>query len=91
MSPAADAVRAGADVMLVAGSRLGNLAVPYVKYWGDPTECKIIQIDIDPRNLGVSRPIALGIVADVQSSLDGLLQKLEGRELTSPGASGWQQ
>lgn len=90
MSPAADAVRSGADVMLVAGSRLGNLDVPFDKYWGDPAGCKIIQIDIDPRNMGVTRPIALGLVAEVNTALDGLRQKLEGRDCASPGAVGWQ-
>lgn len=91
LSPAADAVRSGADVMLVAGSRLGNLDVPFDKYWGDPAGCEIIQIDIDPRNMGVSRPITLGILADVRSTLDALHQHLGGHEIASMGAEGWQQ
>ena len=37
-SPAADALRRNADVLLVVGSRLGNLDVPYDKYWGDATK-----------------------------------------------------
>ncbi len=35
-SPAADELRRNADVMLVVGSRVGNLDVPFDKYWGDP-------------------------------------------------------
>jgi acetolactate synthase-1/2/3 large subunit len=67
-----DAVRRESDVVIVAGSRLGNLDLPFDKYWGDPVEQRIIQIDIDPRNIGVTRPITLGIVADVKAALGGL-------------------
>jgi acetolactate synthase-1/2/3 large subunit len=82
-SPAADDLRRSADVILVVGSRLGNLDVPYDKYWGDPTRCKVIQVDVDPRHVGVSRPVALGIVADAKVTLEGLNAKLADRVLAS--------
>ncbi|MCL6479300.1 MAG: thiamine pyrophosphate-binding protein [Peptococcaceae bacterium] len=72
-----DVIRQEADVVLVAGSRLGNLDTPYDKYWGDPAKHKIIQIDIDPRNIGVTRPLTLGIVGDVKATLEGLLRVLK--------------
>lgn len=72
-----DVVKQEADVILVAGSRLGNLDLPYDKYWGKPANHKIIQIDIDQRNMGVTRPITLGIVADVKSSLEILVSELK--------------
>jgi acetolactate synthase-1/2/3 large subunit len=75
----ADLARREADVVLVVGSRLGNLDLPYDKYWGDPQQQQLIQIDIDPRNMGVSRPLALGVVADVAGALEGLLRVLEKR------------
>ena len=78
-SPAADVARREADVILVAGSRLGNLDIPYDKYWGDPAGQKLIQIDIDQRDMGVTRPLALGIVADAKSALEGLLRVLEAK------------
>ena len=84
-SPAADALRRNADVLLVVGSRLGNLDVPYDKYWGDTTKCKLIHVDIDARHIGVSRPVALGIVADAKMTLEGLAVKLRGREIASHG------
>ncbi len=84
-SPAADALRRNADVLLVVGSRLGNLDVPYDKYWGDATKCKLIHVDIDARHIGVSRPVALGIVADAKMTLEGLAAKLRGREIASHG------
>jgi acetolactate synthase-1/2/3 large subunit len=84
-SPAADELRRNADVILVVGSRVGNLDVPFDKYWGSPTNCKLIQVDVEPRNIGVSRPVALGIVADARNTLEGLGAKLRGRKLASAG------
>jgi acetolactate synthase-1/2/3 large subunit len=75
----ADLARREADVVLVVGSRLGNLDLPYDKYWGDPERQKLVQIDVDPRNVGVTRPLALGIVAEARSTLEGLLRVLEKR------------
>jgi acetolactate synthase-1/2/3 large subunit len=82
-----DLARREADVVLVVGSRLGNLDLPYDKYWGDPDRQQIIQIDLDPRNVGVTRPIALGIVADVRDALEGVVRVLEKRG-TRPGDGG---
>ncbi|MEI2701556.1 MAG: thiamine pyrophosphate-binding protein [Baekduia sp.] len=74
--PAGDAARSEADVIVVLGSRVGNLDVPFDKYWGDPAGQRLIQIDIDPRNIGVTRPVALGIVGEVRDALEGLLERL---------------
>lgn len=86
-SPSADELRRGADVLLAVGSRLGNLDVPYDKYWGDPANCRVIHVDIDPRHIGVSRPVALGIVADARATLEGLVDRLRGRTVASAGRS----
>jgi acetolactate synthase-1/2/3 large subunit len=74
-----DLARREADAVLVVGSRLGNLDLPYDKYWGDPERQQVVQIDVDPRHVGVSRPISLGVVADVRSALEGLVHRLEAR------------
>ena len=76
-----DVVKQEADVILVAGSRLGNLDLPYDKYWGDPARQQLIQIDVDPRNMGVTRPLALGIVADVKNALEGLVRVLRAKQV----------
>ncbi|HTK65924.1 MAG TPA: thiamine pyrophosphate-binding protein [Pseudonocardia sp.] len=76
--PAGDLARSEADVLLVAGSRMGNLDVPYDSHWGDPLGKRIIQIDIDPRHFGVSRPLHLGILADARTALDGIAARLRG-------------
>jgi len=84
-SPAADDLRRNADVMLAVGSRIGNLDVPFDKYWGDGTRCKLIHVDVEPRNIGVSRPVALGIVADARATLSGLVERLRTRKAASLG------
>jgi acetolactate synthase-1/2/3 large subunit len=84
-SPAADELRRRADVLLVVGSRVGNLDVPFDKYWGDPAKCRVIQVDVDPRHIGVSRPVALGIVADARATLEGLTATLRSRKIASHG------
>lgn len=85
ITPAADTLRQKADVMLIVGSRVGNVEVPFDKFWGDPRGCRIIQIDVDSLNIGVSRPVTLGIVADARSALEGLAHKLGERQIASHG------
>ncbi|MBK8294620.1 MAG: thiamine pyrophosphate-binding protein [Solirubrobacterales bacterium] len=78
---AGDEVRREADVLLVAGSRIGNLDVPYDKYWGDPSGQRLIQIDIDQANFGVTRPLELGIVSDARNALDGIAERLRSSDI----------
>src|SRR5215472_6770200 len=75
-STTADAARREADVIIACASRIGNLDIPYVKYWGDPAAQKLIQIDIDPRNMGVTRQLSLGIQSDVKFALGELVRLL---------------
>jgi acetolactate synthase-1/2/3 large subunit len=84
---AGELTRREADVILVAGSRMGNLDLPYDKYWGDPEAQRIIQIDIDPRNMGVTRPLSLGIVADVGQALSRLCELVREMPLGERSAS----
>jgi acetolactate synthase-1/2/3 large subunit len=72
-----DLARREADVVLAVGTRLGNLDLPYDKYWGDPARQQLVQIDVDPRHLGVTRPLSIGVVADARSALEGLVRVLE--------------
>jgi acetolactate synthase-1/2/3 large subunit len=39
----------------------------------------LIQIDIDPRHVGVTRPIALGVLADAKQTLEALARTLRAR------------
>lgn len=83
--PAADDLRRNADVLLAVGSRIGNLDVPFDKYWGNPKHCKLIHVDVDPRHIGVSRPVTLGMVADAKATLSGLVERLRSRKPASAG------
>ena len=79
-----DLAKRESDVVLVVGSRLGNLDLPYDKYWGDPTQ-RLMQIDVDPRNIGVTRPLSLGVVADLGRALTSLASALDRRPVRSDG------
>jgi len=85
-SRGADAVRREADTVLVVGSRLGNLDLPYDKYWGDPEVQRIVQIDLDPSHVGVTRPIARGLVGEAKSALEGLVRVIEKRGVRRAGS-----
>ena len=85
--PAGDLARTEADVLLVAGSRMGNLDVPYDTYWGDAEGKRLIQIDIDPSDFGVTRPLHLGIPADALAALSGIAARLRATDVgTRDGA-----
>jgi acetolactate synthase-1/2/3 large subunit len=70
--PAADRARREADVVCVLGSRLGNVDLPFDKYWGDAASQRLIHVDVDPRHVGVTRPAAPGIVAYLARAVPGL-------------------
>jgi acetolactate synthase I/II/III large subunit len=84
---AGDEARREADVLLIVGSRVGNLDVPYDEYWGDPTGQRLIQIDVDPRHLGVTRRLSLGILGDARGALDGIAKRLREMNLPERGGS----
>jgi acetolactate synthase-1/2/3 large subunit len=59
-----------ADVVLVVGSRLdGRTTRGYTLI---PPTTKLIQIDIDPSEIGSNYPVEVGIVADARLALEGL-------------------
>jgi sulfoacetaldehyde acetyltransferase len=71
-----------ADVVLALGTRLGpfgTLPQHGLDYW--PRQAKIIQIDSDPRMLGLVKPISVGVQADARAAAASLLERLTGRTL----------
>jgi sulfoacetaldehyde acetyltransferase len=81
-SKAAMKLIARADVVLALGTRLGpfgTLPQYGLDYW--PKQAKIIQIDADPRMLGLVRPISVGIHGDARAAAAALLARLTGRAL----------
>jgi len=73
---------AQADVVLALGTRLGpfgTLPQHGLDYW--PRAAQIIQIDSDPRMLGLVKPIAVGIHGDARAAAVALIERLKGRAL----------
>jgi sulfoacetaldehyde acetyltransferase len=71
-----------ADVVLALGTRLGpfgTLPQYDMEYW--PASAKIIQVDVDPRMLGLVKSISVGINGDARAASVALVERLQGREL----------
>jgi len=88
-SKAAMKLIAQADVVLALGTRLGpfgTLPQHGLDYW--PKQAKIIQIDSDPRMLGLVKPISVGIHGDARASAAALIERLKGRPLASAANRG---
>lgn len=70
-----------ADVVLCLGTRLNpfsTLPGYGMEYW--PTGAKIIQVDINPDRIGLTKKVTVGIVGDAAKVARGILRQL------SPGA-----
>jgi len=68
-----------ADVVLCLGTRLNpfsTLPGYGLDYW--PKTAKIIQVDINPNRIGLTKKVAVGIVGDAKKVAESLLQKLSG-------------
>jgi sulfoacetaldehyde acetyltransferase len=81
-SKAAMKLIAEADVVLALGTRLGpfgTLPQYGMEYW--PSGAKIIQVDVDPRVLGLVKGISVGINGDARAAAATLLERLRGRAL----------
>ncbi|NSY39960.1 sulfoacetaldehyde acetyltransferase [Leisingera sp. ANG59] len=91
-----------ADVVLALGTRLNpfsTLPGYGIDYW--PTDAKIIQVDINPDRIGLTKKVTVGIVGDAKQVADTILEKLsatagdEGREerkaLIAHTKSSWAQ
>jgi sulfoacetaldehyde acetyltransferase len=79
-SKAAMKLIAQADVVLALGTRLGpfgTLPQYGMEYW--PASAKIIQVDVDPRVLGLVKSISVGINGDARAAAAALIARLEGR------------
>jgi sulfoacetaldehyde acetyltransferase len=91
-----------ADVVLALGTRLNpfsTLPGYGIDYW--PTNAKIIQVDINPDRIGLTKPVSVGIVGDAKQVAEQILAKLsdtagdagrkERRETIAQTKSAWAQ
>jgi acetolactate synthase-1/2/3 large subunit len=77
--------QAAADVVLLVGGRLGEgdfWGRPPL--WGEINTQRWIQIDIEPQNIALNRPVDLALVGDAKSTLRALLEAVKMR--TGPKA-----
>jgi sulfoacetaldehyde acetyltransferase len=66
-----------ADVVLAIGTRLNpfsTLPGYGLDYW--PKDAKVIQVDINPNRIGLTKKVAVGIVGDAQKVAKAILAKL---------------
>jgi sulfoacetaldehyde acetyltransferase len=75
-----------ADVVLALGTRLNpfsTLPGYGLDYW--PKEAKIIQVDINPNRIGLTKKVTVGIVGDARKVAERILQKLSPSLLMGDG------
>jgi sulfoacetaldehyde acetyltransferase len=66
-----------ADVVLALGTRLNpfsTLPGYNLDYW--PNEAKLIQVDINPDRIGLTKPVSVGIVGDAKQVAEQILSRL---------------
>ena len=93
---------AKADVVLALGTRLNpfsTLPGYGIDYW--PKDAKIIQVDINPDRIGLTKPVSVGIVGDAMKVAMSILDKLAStagdsgrssrKELIATTKSAWAQ
>ena len=68
-----------ADVILAAGTRLGQSTTFYDNRF-IPADARIVQIEIDPQELGRNYPVEVGIEGDARAVLQEILELVRGRE-----------
>ena len=76
-SKAAMELIARADVVLALGTRLNpfsTLPGYGIDYW--PKGAAIIQVDLNPDRIGLTKPVTVGIVGDARKVAEGLLAQL---------------
>jgi sulfoacetaldehyde acetyltransferase len=91
-----------ADVVLALGTRLNpfsTLPGYGIDYW--PKDAAIIQVDINPNRIGLTKNVSVGIVGDAAKVADGILARLgasagnagreERKNLISTTKSAWAQ
>ena len=65
-----------ADVVLALGTRLNPFSTlpsyGIIDYW--PHDAKIIQVEINPDRIGLTKPVSVGIVGDAKKVAQALIK-----------------
>jgi pyruvate dehydrogenase (quinone) len=62
------------------GLFLIGTSFPYLKWYPKPGQAKAVQLDIDPRRLGLRYPVDVGMVGDARATLQALLPLLKPKQ-----------
>jgi pyruvate dehydrogenase (quinone) len=65
------AVLEGCDTLLIAGS-----SFPYIEFLPKPGKARGVQIDLDPKRIGLRYPVEAGLVGDCRRTLEALAPML---------------
>ncbi len=65
----------GCDTLLIVGA-----SFPYIEFYPRPGEARAVQIDIDPKRIGLRYPVEVGLVGDCRRTLEVLLPMLTRHE-----------
>jgi pyruvate dehydrogenase (quinone)/pyruvate oxidase len=63
------------DTLLIAGS-----SFPYIEFYPKPDQARAVQIDVDPKRIGLRYPVEAGLVGDSAATLRALLPHIKHRE-----------
>jgi pyruvate dehydrogenase (quinone)/pyruvate oxidase len=63
------------DTLLIAGS-----SFPYIEFYPEPGQAKAVQIELDPKRIGLRYPVAAGLIGDTCRVLQALLPRLNYRK-----------
>jgi acetolactate synthase-1/2/3 large subunit len=75
--------QAVADVVLLVGGRMGDVDFwGQPPFWGEPEAQKLIQIDVEPENVGLNRPVDLALLGDAKATLAALVEAV--KKLSAP-------
>jgi len=63
------------DTLLIAGS-----SFPYIEFYPKPGQARAVQIDIDPKRIGLRYPVEAGLIGDTARTLRALIPSIAYRE-----------
>lgn len=80
------------DTLLILGSNM-----PWLAFYPKPDQARIVQIERDPKRVGLRCPVEIGLVGDVQATLQALLPRLQRQtergflRLAQQGMTNWRK
>lgn len=60
------------DTLLIAGS-----SFPYIEFYPKPGQARAVQIELDPKRIGLRYPVEAGLVGDTANTLRALIPRIQ--------------